>query len=442
MMDRRLYPRALKYSILGFDMNSILHANFPREAARLASDGELGNSDAIHLLQMPHSVVEIKEVLRRFENQLTREARAKLIREVFAPLPEYVDNQRFEPLFEKYHISGRTYTTESGTVVLNEIQYYNGEMLHFYGECDNVAQVSEELAGSGYKPVLLTYPNGRQTAVVQVWANKLTDTSLRPYNSMFIVIPAVPQETPDHRAALSADENGFSSMLSMLRGSYDAIKGVYENTARLYLVRLFDSTQIAIDVGRERMGTDKRPGNTELRREGRLLDLSITDRYGRLMMQGRLILAEDPRTYAPAVSKAASTAGIAYNPMPAGTEYVFPAIARIGRSPCINWQWRTDVLPRYQPLTDDAVVFGTSSEEGVILNRWGFQPKVLGYIPNVRGAITDLPEHATSGVAGEQATKTFSPLTTIQTLEPCVSRVLLPSPWVESRLGARYWRRS
>ena len=165
-MDRRLYPRALKYSILGFNMNSILHANLLQEAARLASDGELGNSDAIHLLQMPHSVVEIKEVLRRFENQLTREARAKLIREVFAPLPEHVDNQRFEPLFEKYPISGRTYTTESGTVVLNEIQYYNGEMLHFYGECSNVAQVSEELAGSGHKPFLLNYPNGRQTAVV------------------------------------------------------------------------------------------------------------------------------------------------------------------------------------------------------------------------------------------------------------------------------------
>ena len=441
MMNRRLYPRALKYSILGFNMNFILHANLLQEAARLASDGELGNSDAIHLLQMPHSVVEIKEVLRRFENQLTREARAKLIREVFAPLPEHVDNQRFEPLFEKYPISGRTYTTESGTVVLNEIQYYNGEMLHFYGECSNVAQVSEELAGSGHKPFLLNYPNGRQTAVVQVWANKLTDTSLRPYNSMFIVIPAVPEETPAQMAAFPADGNGASSVLSMLRGSYDAIKGVYENTARLYLVRLFDSTQIAIDVGRERMGTDKRAGNTELKREGRLLDLSITDRYGRLMMQGRLILAEDPRTYLPVIAQAASTAGIPFNPMPAGTEYVFPAIARIGRLPCSNWQWRTDVLPQYQPLTGDAVFFGTSSEEGVMLNRWGFQPKVLGYIPNVRGAITGLPELSTAGLSGEHAAKTFASAPTAQTVEPCVSRVLLPAAWTESRLGARYWRR-
>jgi hypothetical protein len=192
MMDRRLYPRTLDYFILISDMNSILHANFLQEATRLANDGELGNSDAIYLLQMPHSELEIKEVLRRFEAQLTHEARAKLIREVFAPLPEYADNQRFEPLFEKYPISGKTYTTESGTVVLNEIQYYNGEMLHFYGECSNVAQVTEELAGSGHKPILLKYPNGRQSAIVQVWANKLTDTSLRPYNSMFMVIPTVP----------------------------------------------------------------------------------------------------------------------------------------------------------------------------------------------------------------------------------------------------------
>ena len=441
MMDRRLYPRTLDYFILVFDMNTIQHANFLQEATRLASDRELGNSDAIRLLQMPHSEVEIKEVLRRFEAQLTREARAKLIREVYAPLPEYVDNQRFEPLFEKYPISGTTYTTESGTVVLNEIQYYNGEMLHFYGECNNVAQVTEELAGSGHKPVVLNYPNGRQTAVVQVWANKLTDTSLRPYNSMFMVIPAVPQDTPDHLASLSADGNGASSVLSMLRGSYDAIKGVYENAARLYFFRLFDSTQIAIDVGRERMGTDKRAGNTELKREGRLIDLSVTDKYGRLMMQGRLILAEDPRTYLPAVAKATSTAGIAINSMSAGTEYVFPTIARIGSAPCSSWQWRIDVSPRYQPLTDDDILFGASSEEGAMLNRWGFQPKVLGYISNVRGVITGLPENAGLDSPGEHAVNAFSCEPTVQTVEPYVSRVLLPAPWIAPNLGVRYWRR-
>ena len=442
MMDRRLYPRTLDYFILVFDMNTIQHANFLQEATRLASDRELGNSDAIRLLQMPHSEVEIKEVLRRFEAQLTREARAKLIREVYAPLPEYVDNQRFEPLFEKYPISGTTYTTESGTVVLNEIQYYNGEMLHFYGECNNVAQVTEELAGSGHKPVVLNYPNGRQTAVVQVWANKLTDTSLRPYNSMFMVIPAVPQDTPDHLASLSADGNGASSVLSMLRGSYDAIKGVYENAARLYFFRLFDSTQIAIDVGRERMGTDKRAGNTEVKRDGRLMDLSITDKFGRLMMQARLILAEDPRTYLPAVAKAASTAGIAFSSMPAGTEYVFPTIARIGRAPCSSWQWRTDVLPRYQPLMVDAISFGMSSEEGVMLNRWGFQPKVLGYIQNVRGVITGLPEHSAMVLSDEGATKDFFSSPTIPAGESCVSRLLLPATWAESSSGRRYWRRS
>lgn len=29
--------------------------------------------------------------------------------------------------------------------------------------------------------------------------------------------------------------------------------------------------------------------------------------------------------------------------------------------------------------------------EGEILIRWGFKPKVLGYIPNVRGAVTGVP---------------------------------------------------
>ena len=38
-------------------------------------------------------------------------------------------------------------------------------------------------------------------------------------------------------------------------------------------------------------------------------------------------------------------------------------------------------------LTD----FDSRSEEGEILIRWGFKPMVLGYIPNVRGAVTGVP---------------------------------------------------
>ncbi|MCW5622935.1 MAG: hypothetical protein KIS79_17620, partial [Burkholderiales bacterium] len=393
-------------------MNVIYRMNVLQEAERLAQDGELGNSDAIRLLQLPHTGDEIRALLCRFEHQLSREARAKLIREVYAPLPANVDNQRFEPLFDRYPISGRTYTTANGTVVLNEIQYYNGEMVHLYGECADVAQITQELAGTGLKPFLLTHGTGQQTAVLQVWANRLTDTSLRPYNSMFIVIPAVPTDVRGGWA-FSADDNGASSVLSMLHGAHDASRRIYANQARLYFVRLYDSTQVAIDVGRERMGTDKRPGDVRLRRDGRLLDLSMTDGYGRTMLRGGLRLVEDGQAYLPALAKAASTAGIALDRMSPGTEYVFPAVARIGRRPALEWQWRTDVVPCYQPLTGGEVNFDASTEEGAMLVRWGFEPKVLGYIPNVRGVITGLPEPAATDALADRAWRT-APAATIQ----------------------------
>ena len=77
-----------------------------------------------------------------------------------------------------------------------------------------------------------------------------------------------------------------------------------------------------------------------------------------------------------------------------------------------------------------------------MLNRWGFVPKVLGYIPNVRGAITGLPESATPSVGAAYTTQSFSSPPTIHTAEPCVSRVLLPAPWAQARpAGGRYWRR-
>ena len=63
-----------------------------QEAIRLAEDGELGNSDAIRPLQIPHRAEDVKEVLARFEKQLTRSAKSKLTLEAFAPLPDGVDN--------------------------------------------------------------------------------------------------------------------------------------------------------------------------------------------------------------------------------------------------------------------------------------------------------------------------------------------------------------
>jgi len=365
-----------------------------QEAIKLAEDGELGNSDAICLLQIPHRPEEIKEVLAKFDKQLTREARSKLTSAAFVPLPDGVDNQRYEPIFDRYPITGKTYTTASGTVVLNEVQYYNGEMVQLYGECPNVAQVREALAGSGYKPLMLRHADGRESAIAQFWSHQLTDTSLRPYNAMFIIVAAVRDDTPVSQACIQADPNGASSVLSMVDGGFDPTRRAYENKARLYFARLLDSTRVAIEVGRERMGTDKRPGTIELMHDGRQRTFSIKDGAGRPVARIKFVPADDALTYLPQVAKAAATAGISYGELPRGTEYVYPGIARIGNGPIVNWQWRTDLTPRLQPVEPDMVVFDPSSEEGHTLIKWGFQPKVLGYIPNVRGAVTGMPEEA------------------------------------------------
>ena len=92
-----------------------------REASRLAAAGELGNSDTIRLLQIPHCKEDVQEVLHAFEPQLSREAKSKLTLDALVPPPSDVDNERYEPLFDKYIITGKTYTTASGAVVPNEL---------------------------------------------------------------------------------------------------------------------------------------------------------------------------------------------------------------------------------------------------------------------------------------------------------------------------------
>jgi truncated hemoglobin YjbI len=369
-----------------------------REAARLAAaGGGLGKADAIRLLQIPHSIEDVRDVLRTFSKQLSPEAKSKLTLDALVPRPHDVANQRDETIFDKHPITGATYTTATGNVIPDELQYYNGEMAHFYGECTNVWAVNDALAGSGYKAVTLKYADGRQTAVAQLWSSRFTDTSIRPYSALFIVVVVVRDDAPPEEASVRADANGGSSVLVMLDGSFDPAAAAYENRARLFLVRLLDTTQVAIDFGRERMGTDKRPGTVDMTRSGRRLQVSIKDQAGRGVVRADLELADVSASYTPEVAKAAATAGIPLRVFPRGTEYVYPAVARIGRGPVVSWQWRSDLVPRLQPLMAGTVLIDWSSEEGRMLLAWGFTPKVLGYIANVRGVITGLaarmPEH-------------------------------------------------
>jgi truncated hemoglobin YjbI len=308
------------------------------------------------------------------------------------PLPRDVTDQRRDPFFAKYPVSGRTYTTASGTRIPIELQYYDGEMVHFYGECANVSGINDTLAGSGYKAVTLRGSDGRQTAVAQLWSNRFTDTTIGPYGAMFIVVIVVPEDAPPGRSTLRADPNGASSVLVMLDGTFDPASATYENRARLFMVRLLDSTQVAIDVGRERMGTDKRRGTVDVVRSGRKLRVSILNQDAHAVMNANLELADDPTTYGAEVARAASTAGIPWRTLPAGTEYVYPAVARIGRGPVVSWQWRSDQLPVLQRVMPGTVTFHSSSEEGRLLLAWGFTPRVLGYMAHVRGVITGLAE--------------------------------------------------
>jgi len=306
----------------------------------------------------------------------------------------FASPHRSGPLFGKYAVSGRTYTTASGVVLPAELQYYGGEMAHLYGECTNVAAVNEALAGSGYRAITLRHGDGRQTAAAQIWASRFTETTIGAYNAMFIVVAAVPEGVAAQRTYLAAHPNGASSALVMFDGAFDEARALYENRARLFLVRLLDSTQVAIDVGRERMGTDKRPGTIDMTRDGSRLRIAIADQWNRGVLRADLTLAGDPAALMPDIAAAAATAGVPLRTVPDGTELSYPAAARIGRGLVVDWQWRSDLKPQLQSIPSGSVVVDSSSEEGRMLQTWGFTPKVLAYFPHVRGLVTGLADRS------------------------------------------------
>jgi hypothetical protein len=364
--------------------------NLSRLAEQLAADGELGNSDAIALLQQPHNNEEVHELLARYSDVLTERARQRLTLEAYSPLPANVDNQRYEPIFDRYPVSGRTVTLNSGEIVLNEIQYYNGEMVQLFGECQNIAEVEKDLAGSGYKPLLMKHDNGEECAIGQLWAHQLTDTSLYPYNAAFLIVVVVPEDSPN--AYLRSDASGVATVLPMLNGHYDQSQQRYLNHTSLFFVRLLDSTRLAIDVGRERMGTDKRPGSVNLSRSGNLRHFSVKDGQGRSVAELKTTTDNSTPAFNSALASAAQHAGMALPDLRPGTETIYPCIARIEQGPVSHWQWRSDVAPRLHNCQPDAAVFNQSSDEGNTLIRWGFTPRVCGYLANVRGVVTGVDQ--------------------------------------------------
>jgi hypothetical protein len=71
-----------------------------REAVDLARDGEIGNSNAIRLLQLPHSPADLQDVLQRFEGQPLKRGQLSALA-AMVPLPDGVENQRYEPIFDR-----------------------------------------------------------------------------------------------------------------------------------------------------------------------------------------------------------------------------------------------------------------------------------------------------------------------------------------------------
>jgi hypothetical protein len=103
-------------------------------------------------------------------------------------------------------------------------------------------------------------------------------------------------------------------------------------------------------------------------------------------------LTSDPDACGSAIAQAAHTAGLALPRLARGTERIYPGAARIGQAPVVCWDWRTDVMPRLQPAAAATLVVDASSEEGSLLAAWHFVPKILGHLPNVRGAVTGVPD--------------------------------------------------
>jgi hypothetical protein len=96
----------------------------------------------------------------------------------------------------------------------------------------------------------------------------------------------------------------------MFDGAFDEARALYENRLDVSWCGSSTPRRWPIDVGRERMGTDKRPGTIDMTRDGSRLRSRLPISGTVEVLRADLTLAANPAALMPDIEAAAATAGV------------------------------------------------------------------------------------------------------------------------------------
>jgi hypothetical protein len=352
---------------------------------RLSRDGHVGMTDAFQIVRSAANEDEgrraLAELLARDENVAMVDPDAlsylRVSRDV--PLPPGVENHRADAYFRTRSYTGTRLSKTHRVVNPREFLYFDYAIGMLAGTLDDVTAVREQMRGSGYEPVLVAMPDGREKAIGTVMVNEFRDTTFGPYNEIVFYVTAVPVESP---ATVKRYDyvNGFSLQVPLDRG------------ATTYQLKLWLSELSPTDGGNDFLGTNKELGSF------RFTDLSdgtrefrSWDKELKALVSGKVPrkITTDAAAVNAAYRVAADRAGTI---VPNSNVATIPVASRpdadVGK-PAHQWaiavDWRQGVLQEITPR-QAGVIFG-ESEWGRRFSNFGFTAGLSFYTPSGVGEI-------------------------------------------------------
>jgi hypothetical protein len=352
----------------------------------LSRDAHIGMSDAFQIVSAVANSDDgrraLAEILGHAENVAIIEPDAlsylRVSRDL--PLPPGVEDHRADAYFRTRFYTGTRQSKTHGVQNPREFLYFNYAIVMVLGTLDDVSAVREELRGSGYDPVIVRMPDGRQRAIGTVMINEFRDSTFGPYNEVIFFVTAIPADSSENVKTIE-HVNAFSLQTPMDRG------------ATAYLLKLWLDELSPIDGGNDYLGTNKELGcfrfedKSDGSREFRSWDKELKGLVSGAVP--RTVTADVADAVKAAYRAAAERSGTV---VPTSTVQTIPVASRpdedVGK-PASKWviavDWRRTVL---QAVTQRQIrlTFG-ESEWGRRFERLGFTPALSFYSPSGVGQL-------------------------------------------------------
>ena len=164
------------------------------------------------------------------------------------PLPPGVPDHRADGFFRTRFYTGSRLSLTHQVQNPRELLYFDFSIVMIVGTLADPGFLRQKMRGSGYLPVTVRMPDGREMAIGIVMINEFRDTTFGPYDEVVLMTSAVHERAPEYTRTIDY-VNAYSLQIPLDRG------------ATVFTFKLWLNQLSPIDGGNDFLGTNKELGS-------------------------------------------------------------------------------------------------------------------------------------------------------------------------------------